>query len=58
METQYKITFIESAFKMEQFVETYEDAYLIYNGYLIDTTKQDVTIEEVTDFPKHPIQQQ
>lgn len=54
METQYKITFIESGFRMEQFIETLEDAQLIYNGYLTDETKSDITFEETTEYPKHP----
>lgn len=57
MEIQYKITYIENGLENNQFVETYEDANLIYNQYLTDTDKQDVIIEETTDFPKHPIQQ-
>jgi hypothetical protein len=56
METQYKISYIENGFQSNQFVETYEDANSIYNEYLKDETKSDVTMEETTDFPKHPTQ--
>ena len=51
METKYLITFIENNHYNTQWVDEHYWAEKLYNEYLLDENKSEVTIEERNDYP-------
>ena len=51
METKYLITFIENNHYNTQWVDETFWAEKLYNEYLLDENKSEVTIEERNDYP-------
>lgn len=51
METKYLITFIENGMFNTQWVDEKLWAEQIYNQYILDENKSEVTIEERNDYP-------
>lgn len=51
METKFLITFTENGFFVTQWVDDKFSAEKIYNEYILDSLKFNVTIEERSDFP-------